>query len=373
MKLAAGLADALEASGDLKTARLREAVSTTPRHNFVPRYFENSGGAPTVWVERTEADGEAWLNPIYTNSTLVTELDSAERVQAGWHGIPTSSSTQPSLTVRMLETLDIQPDDDVLDGGLGTGYQAALILKILNETHQLVACDISGTTEARERLNQQGYKAVVMPGDATTLKFNRQFNKVIFSFGLPRITPSILNAVAPGGKLLANVFGLMSGGLVLLEGKEDGTLEGRFQDDGGYFMPARHENDAERPTADLTRMSEGMTDIPISAFDDPQFKFLLAAHLPGASLQYGTEEGQSMRRLVLPDGRWGEALYSDEKGAQPLFRDKGDAVWATVEQTWTWWTGNGRPRWNQFGLTVTTDGTHRLWYLSPDGQSWTLS
>ncbi|MGO4747571.1 protein-L-isoaspartate(D-aspartate) O-methyltransferase [Streptomyces sp. 2MCAF27] len=370
--MASSLATELQESGDLTAQRLIEAVSSTPRHLFVPRYFQNAGGTPTLWRERTETDGDDWLRPIYSNLTLVTALDQAEQVTGGWHGTPTSSSTQPSLTCRMIEALDIQSDDHVLDGGLGTGYQAALIATQLCHGNQMIACDLSGTSEAADRLRQLGLNIGVVPADATSHNFNRTFDKAIFSFGLPRVTDTIRSAMAPGGHLIANVFGPLSAALVLLEADDDGNLSGPFLEDGGAFMPARHEGEVAVPSAEPVPTSQGDTDIPASVFDDYHFKFWLAAHLPGADLQYGMEENQSMRRLVMPDGRWCEVVYSDDKPEEPRFHGQGEPeVWETLRWAWQWWTQHDMPRWEHCGLTVTDTG-HRLWYQNPGGESWAL-
>ncbi|MEV8022538.1 protein-L-isoaspartate(D-aspartate) O-methyltransferase [Streptomyces sp. NPDC086554] len=368
------LAAALEASEDLKSAPLREAVIGTPRHIFLPHYFEAREGTPTLWVERTEADGDAWRKPIYSNTTLVTELDreTAKQVEGGWNGYPTSSSTQPGLVVRMLEALDIRPAHTVLDAGLGTGYQAALIANCLRDSHQLATTDIGSTELAHERLDALGYSPTVVRADATKREWQRQFDRMVFSFGLPRVTHTIRQAVAPGGRIIANVFGPISSGLAVLDAQKEGMLEGRFLTRGGSFMPARHDH-RDVPEADLSSAAEGWTDVPVADFDDYHFLFLLAAHLPGVNLQYGVEEGQFMRRLVLPDGRWGEAVYVAQEGARPQFREQGEEVWENVERVWSWWTSKGRPRCDEFGLTVDSDGTHRLWYQTPKGESWVLS
>ncbi len=146
---------------------------------------------PTLWQRRTEEDGVRWLEPIYSDTSLVTESGSAEAVDTGWHGVPVSSSTQPSLTARMLEDLGTEPE--------------------------------------------------IIEAAATSWRWQRRFDKIIFSFGLPYVTDSIHTALAPGGRLIANAFGPMSAGLVLLEARFDGALSGRFTEDGGAFMPARRE------------------------------------------------------------------------------------------------------------------------------------
>ncbi|MFF2845263.1 hypothetical protein ACFVT5_02875 [Streptomyces sp. NPDC058001] len=370
---ARSLADSLRESGDIRSQRVYEAVAATPRHAFVPKYFQNTGGVPTLWRERAEGDGIEWMEPIYTNASLVTELGAGERVEGGWHGVPTSSSTQPSLTVRMLEDLGIEPDDDVLDAGLGTGYQAALILKLVNEQSQLVASDISGTEAAGERLDELGHLPTIIEADATSSRWPKQFNKIIFSFGLPYVTDSVRRALAPGGKLIANVFGPLSAGLVLLEAQPDGTLTGRFTKDGGSFMPARR--DAKPVGADLSEHSDGVSAIPIEDFDNYHLKFLLSARLPGLDLQYGTEDGRRTRRLTMPNGHWGEVTYRDGGDGSDIrgtYQDHGQGFWEVVEMMWCWWIANSKPTWDQFGLTVGPDGQHTLWHQSPHGDFWNV-
>ncbi|MEW9508670.1 protein-L-isoaspartate O-methyltransferase family protein [Streptomyces bacillaris] len=363
---ARSLADGLRASGDISSRSVYKAVASTPRHASVPTHFDNSGGVPTLWQRRTEEEGVRWLEPIYSNTSLVTELGLAEAVDAGWHRVPVSSSTQPSLTARMLEDLGIEPEDDVLDAGLGTGYQAALILKLVAGPDRLTACDISGTDAARDRLEALGHHPRIIEADATSWRWQRQFDKIIFSFGLPYVTDSIRTALAPGGRLIANVFGPMSAGLVLLEARSDGTLSGRFTEDGGTVMHDRREAGAVR--AEPGERSGGTSGIPVEDFDNYHLKFLLSARLPGLDLQYGTEEGRPVRRLLLPDGRWGEVTYRAGHGAAGSYQDQG--LWAVVEETWAWWVAHAKPSWDQFGLTVGPDGRHTLWHRSPDGDSW---
>ncbi|MFJ7901930.1 methyltransferase domain-containing protein [Streptomyces sp. NPDC096198] len=364
------LADSLRESGDIKSQRVYEAVAATPRHLFVPKYFLNAGGVPTLWQERTERDGAEWVDPIYSNTSLVTELGSGKEVGDGWHGVPTSSSTVPSLTARMLDDLGIQPTDTVLDAGLGTGYQAALILKLVDVPSQLVASDIGGTEVARERLESLGYQPRIIEADATSWSWQRQFDKIIFSFGLPYVTHTVRKALAPGGKLIANVFGPLSAGLVLLEAQSDGTLMGRFTKDGGSFMPARR--DATPEQSDLSERSEGISDIPIEDFESYHLKFLLSTRFPGLDLQYAVVDGRQVRRLVLPDGRWGEVTYRDGSQARGVYQDQGQGFWDVVEQMWAWWVANSKPTWDHFGLTVGREGQHTLWYHTPDGDSWNV-
>ena len=71
-----------------------------PRHHFLP-------GVP--------------LDVAYTDDAIVTHDEG---------GVPTSSSSQPSLMARMLEQLELGPGDRVLEIGAGTGYNAALMAEL---------------------------------------------------------------------------------------------------------------------------------------------------------------------------------------------------------------------------------------------------
>src|SRR5918992_5559824 len=74
-----------------------DAFARVPRHVFLP-------GVP--------------LDAVYSDDAVVTRDEG---------GVPTSSSTQPSLMVRMLEQLDVRPGLHALEVGAGTGYNAAIL------------------------------------------------------------------------------------------------------------------------------------------------------------------------------------------------------------------------------------------------------
>ena len=80
--------------------RILDAFARVPRHQFLP------GVAAKV---------------AYSDDAIVTHDEG---------GVPTSSSSQPSLMARMLEQLDLRAGDRVLEIGTGTGYNAALIAEL---------------------------------------------------------------------------------------------------------------------------------------------------------------------------------------------------------------------------------------------------
>jgi protein-L-isoaspartate(D-aspartate) O-methyltransferase len=119
-------------------ARLREiapvaepvldAFARVPRHLFLPK-------VP--------------LESVYEDDAIVTRDDG---------GIPTSSSSQPSLMARMLDRLDVRPGQRVLEIGAGTGYNAAL-LAALGADVTTVELQPDVADEARRHLAAAGLRA----------------------------------------------------------------------------------------------------------------------------------------------------------------------------------------------------------------------
>ena len=90
---------------------------------------------------------------VYTDRAFITkQVD----------GVPTSSSSQPSIMALMLEQLDVAPGMRVLEIGAGTGYNAALLSALVGDDGQVTTVDIDVDTAeaAREHLRSAGCKRV---------------------------------------------------------------------------------------------------------------------------------------------------------------------------------------------------------------------
>ncbi len=98
----AQLVDALVSAGACTSPAVAAAFRAVPRERFVPEVAAREG-----------------LAAVYRDQALVTRRDA--------RGVPTSSSSQPSLMAAMLEALALEPGQRVLELGTGTGYHAALL------------------------------------------------------------------------------------------------------------------------------------------------------------------------------------------------------------------------------------------------------
>jgi protein-L-isoaspartate(D-aspartate) O-methyltransferase len=218
-----------------------DAFARVPRHLFLPGVS---------------------LEAVYADDAVVTRDEG---------GVPTSSSSQPSLMARMLEQLDVRAGDRVLEIGTGTGYNAAL-LAALGAAVTTVELQPEVAAAAVAHLRSAGFDAVesggvkpdhaagrgdravtpvevdgrdaaVAPGSVLVVTGNGAappggpYDRVIVTAGCWSLPAALVGAVTDGGLLVAplRVNGVE---LVLPLRREAGSLRGA----GGVpcgFMPLR--------------------------------------------------------------------------------------------------------------------------------------
>ncbi|RMF07380.1 MAG: protein-L-isoaspartate(D-aspartate) O-methyltransferase [Candidatus Neomarinimicrobiota bacterium] len=148
--------------------RVLEAFRTVPRHLFVQREF------------RPEAYDDHPL-PIGHGQTI----------------------SQPYIVAYMTELLDPQPTDTVLEIGTGSGYQAAILSTLCSRVYTIEIIPELGTA-ASQRLQRLGYKNVdVKIGDGYQgWPEKAPFQKIILTAAPPAIPDTLLDQLAPGGKMV---------------------------------------------------------------------------------------------------------------------------------------------------------------------------
>jgi protein-L-isoaspartate(D-aspartate) O-methyltransferase len=103
---------------------LSEAVElaylATPRHLFVKRYRE---WATKEWREVNADNLQEHLATLYRNGPLILFGEDDQNIP--------STISQPSFVLRMLDMLQIEPGQNVFELGTGSGWNAALIGKLV--------------------------------------------------------------------------------------------------------------------------------------------------------------------------------------------------------------------------------------------------
>jgi protein-L-isoaspartate(D-aspartate) O-methyltransferase len=202
----------------LQNPAIRRAFLTVPRESFVPEIAEREG-----------------LERVYEDQAIVTAKD--ER------GIPTSSSSQPSLMASMLEQLDLRPGQRVLEVGAGSGYNAALLSKIVGAGGRVVSVELDPATarEARRGLASVKSGAKVVAADGREgLPRGAPYDRIIVTASATAVARAWHDQLAEGGLLELPLSMRRAGqaqAIVTLQ-KEEDKLRSRALLCGG-FMPLR--------------------------------------------------------------------------------------------------------------------------------------
>jgi protein-L-isoaspartate(D-aspartate) O-methyltransferase len=172
----ARMVDALVASGRVRSTGVEEALRAVPRHLFLP--------------DRTPAAAYA---------------DEAVAVQFV-DGVATSSASQPSMMAIMLEQLGLAPGQRVLEIGAGTGYNAALMARIVGPAGSVTSLDIDLdlVASAAGHLAAAGIGgiALVCADGALGYPPAAPYDRIALTVGAADVRPEWVAQLAPGGRLL---------------------------------------------------------------------------------------------------------------------------------------------------------------------------
>ncbi|KIF02152.1 methyltransferase [Streptomyces sp. RSD-27] len=370
------LADQLEAAGAIRTPAWRKAVEAVPRELFLnPGVFLPAGVGLWRPVVAADTDQAEWIRTAYTNESLVTQLDNhltADQVQGPVGGLPTSSSTLPSLVLEMIEELDIEDGHQVLEIGTGTGYSAGLMCHRLGEDNvTTIEVDPGVAARADAALESAGISTWTVTGDGLLgLPRRAPYDRVIATCGVRRIPYTWVRQTRPGGVILATIGTLATGtGLAKLTVREDGTADGRFVGHTN-FMLARSQ--ATTPIAgDLSSRvafadSERRALVAPTGLDELMPAFLVQLAAPTAQvLRVQDSDGNPQVYLLDPDRESFAELLRN--GDEWRVRQGGPVrMWDDVERALLGWAAAGRPDITEVRLHVTERSHTYLIGNAPD-------
>ncbi|WP_439678292.1 methyltransferase domain-containing protein [Embleya sp. MST-111070] len=375
------------AAGDVVlSSRIAEAFLNVPRHVFTPVFYRRESGDRFVpWrADDTDESGAygAWWDAVYSGESLITEVDGVHAEHAplkGVSGLPTSSSTAPDLMADMLDALDPTPGARVLEIGTGSGYNAALLSRLVGVDNVTTVDHTPHLVDtARERLNTVGFTPDVVLADGTGgWAPNAPYDRLIATASVPRVPKTWIEQCAPGAVLVVPLKGTLAGGSIAwLKKLPDDTASGRLMHTPAAFMPLLPDTDhadghppPAHPeaghAADRTRTST----LTPRILDDWTFSFFAQLHLePHITRTFAHAEGLHVTTLRALDGCAATITETDD-GAKVTRTGPRD-LWAPIEHAHQLWQDLNRPRREWFTLDAGPAGQHvRL--AAPDGRMYT--
>jgi methyltransferase of ATP-grasp peptide maturase system len=368
VRLREAMANALAHDGGLMDPAWRAAVEAVPRHRFLPGFYlpsdERDGDGLTVWEPVTvELDYGRWLAAAYSDTTLITQFDGEEPdwktpvVRRG--GAPTSSSTLPSLVLRMWADAEVAEGHTVLEIGTGTGYSTALACERLDSGDiTSIEVDPRRLESAADALYGCGYTPTLAVADGLYGYWpEASFDRIVAACSFRAVPSALLSQTRPGGKILLTLSGWLYGyARVLLTVADDSTAEGALLPGTVSFMAAR--THATPSFGNPAHWAAGLPDKPRVARHSPErlmaateeafhLRFLAQCAIPGAQLVTMGEVvylvdvvSGSAATLTSGDGVW------DVREGGPV------RLWERVEGVLDTFDAAGRPGPETFTLHV---------------------
>jgi len=142
------------------------------------------------------------------------------------HALPIGydqSISQPVIVALMTELLEARPSDRVLEIGTGSGYQAAVLSRLVKQVYTIEIIEPLANA-ARDRLKSLGYTNVtVRTGDGYRgWPEMAPFDRIILTSAPPEIPKLLIDELKPGGILVAPVGTLPNQDLIVLDKDEHG-------------------------------------------------------------------------------------------------------------------------------------------------------
>lgn len=352
-----------------RSSRWRGPVARTPRHVFVPTWWEADDGR---WELREPVNEEQWFPAAYADRSLITRVGElhADQAKPDAHptGRPTSSATLPSLVVSMFQHARIDDGDELLDVGTGSGYGAALAAHRLGED-AVTSIDVDPylVEAARDRLATIGLHPTVEDIDATgPLPVKAAtFDRIVATVAVRTVPVSWLSSLCTGGRLVTTIAGTSL--ILTAEKRADGAAVGRVEWDRAGFMPARHGGNYPAGASGLLAAAhdvdgEDVTTSPYPVVDVANawdLDSMLGITAPGIEHAYQDDGHRRTAVMAHADGSWARATSVDS-GRPTIHQGGPRRLWDVLDKLRAYWLQHGELPARGARVLITPDGETRL-------------
>lgn len=205
-----GMVDALTASGALRSPAIRTAMLAVDRARFVPDAAANA----------------------YRDAPVV--------LQRGADGLATSTISQPTMVVHMLEELSARPGHHILEVGTASGYNAALLAHLVGDEGRVVTVEIDRDLAHRATARLAGLINVrVVAGDGRDGHVEgAPYDGIVVTAGAAEVVDAWREQLADHGRLVVPLTGRDRIGRCVTYDVSGGELTERASTPCG-FVPLR--------------------------------------------------------------------------------------------------------------------------------------
>lgn len=358
---------------DAVTDRWADAFRALPRHLFLPdtvyRHDPDRRGRDLVPVRRSD-DPDGWLDLVYRDDLVVTQVDDGSPAADGIGHQASSSSSCPAVVADMLAALDPHPGERILEIGTGTGWSAALLAHAVGaEGVTTIEIDPAVAAHARAALDAAGCAGVrtVVGDGALGHPDDAPYDRIIATVGARSVPWAWVEQVAPGGRIvvpLTNTY--RSPGILVLTRHGDGAATGRL---GGpaMFMQMRAGRTDRLDTAGFT---DGGADHlstttlhPYRVVGDRAAAIAIGFQLPDVSWAWAPDGDLGCLWMYAVEPRsWATVELLDDP-PYPVEQAGPRRLWDEITSAHRSWVESGSPGVGDWLVSVDRDG--QRWTVSP--------
>lgn len=188
----------LKSNGTIRSRRLIHALEDIPRTWFLPSRF---------YITESEDHEAQWIDFDPNNPEHLEIVHTRALVMKKNGDVPISVFPNPGAVPTMLNSLDVEPGHTVLEVGTASGYQTALLSKLVGDEGNVVSLEVDDEilSEGRRNLENHGFNSNIRLELADGWKgFEPEapYDRIVINVSCRDVSRSWLNQLDSNGRLL---------------------------------------------------------------------------------------------------------------------------------------------------------------------------
>jgi len=178
-------------------SEIEDAFLNTPRHLFADKIVKYDDNEAIVQIDINDENIDEYLPDFYNDRPVGLAINSDNQI--------ISTISQPTLVLSMLNKLDIKQGQKILELGTASGWNAALMAKLVGAKGHIHSVEIISDLVHRARVKFKALgisNVTLLDGDGASEEYSQLFDRIMFTVGSYDIPMSIHKQLKEGGLLL---------------------------------------------------------------------------------------------------------------------------------------------------------------------------